>query len=186
MDKDWIIQLYEYFYRKTKFKRKYKLKLGKLENKWIDNFLNSLDQSYNKEWFFEYFLFQFAYWYRLKQEFNGDFQLNWVIGIKALDRYRNRNKDGDYYRSEFSRRLRIKYSDLVKETKKDLVPLNRVEDLERKRFLNEDLKGLLHCVSYTTLFDPRSEACKVCKTQKECIEIQVKTYTGLYEKRTQM
>ncbi len=160
-----IKDCYDIIYPKVSQSIDFELKLTERIRTILKNFTNLVDKRYDKdsigpEWIWEYTIFQFAYYDKMKTA--RDVQINWIYGKKALDRWVNREKDYAYYNSQYQ----IKYN-IAKP-----VEIERIEgekefnSRERSRFYGTD-EGYFHCY-VLSLFSEFNKQCIKCKFNEEC------------------
>lgn len=155
---------FAYFYRKS-FNKRYEL--SDKDNKYIENFLSSLQKEYQdgigEEWLFEYLSFQFNKYSEAETKMNV--QLHWIYGKKALEKWKNRNLEHyQYFNDLFRKRYNIKRVDIISLDKHLLS--KDYKSKERNRFLDRNRK-LLHCRELL-LYDENSADCMICKNKKYC------------------
>lgn len=170
---DFVIELYELFYRDFTGNSRYKFNYNKQNLSLVNKFVESLDHRYGDDWLFEYFGFQFQI--RSTQETKIDFMfgkvkimLSWIIGPKALNNYLKSSDGQKFYGRDYIRKKGIKnprkvdqYLSFENSEMKDY--FNR----ERRRFINTDL-GLVHCKDLKLSYDIKSKYCLICKHKKIC------------------
>jgi len=157
-----VVKLYEYFYQIFSNYRDFEFRPTDRQKKTIDNFLLLLTPSHGEEWLFDYFCFQFGRYYTMNTRFGkGKIMLNWVIGKKSLDYYKNASDEEKYYGREVKRKFSLK-NPLIEVHTTKLTHL----DIERKRFYNTDL-GLLHCRELD-LYEEKNKYCIMCKNKNYC------------------
>lgn len=151
------------------------------ERKLIENFTNFLIGEYHgsigEEWLYRYFVFQYEYWRTKKTRLGstGLAQIAWIIGKDAYSRWEKRQT----YFWYFCQQNFLKFNSAVNFTnfsyyinKHEKKKINQnIEDIERKRYLNTQ-QGLIHCLSYTNLFNPNSEFCIKCNNSVICKKIK--------------
>lgn len=181
---DQIITIYQYFCNKVSKNKYFTFIPTKSEEKSIETLITFLSKKSSKslvtsELLFSYFSFQFEYWSNKTTTFGkGKVMLNWVVGKKAFERWNNKTNVTFFY-EKFCRENNIKKSEILSiinytETKQNNNnALFRLEEVERKRFLNKTL-GLQHCLGLTSLFNEQSSSCNTCNSSIKCREILMK------------
>lgn len=175
---DFIIELYELFYRDFTGNRKYKFNYNKQNLTLVKKFIDKLNYNHNEDWLFDYFGFQFQV--RSTQNINPNFMfgkvkvmLGWIIGPKALSTYLKASDEQKYYGREYIINRKIKNPKQERFIPFENVELKDYYDRERRRFLNTDL-GLVHCKDLGLSYDKRSKYCVTCKNKKLCISVEIK------------
>lgn len=175
---DFVIELYELFYRDFTGNKKYKFNYDKKNLTTVNNFVGKLNYNHNEDWLFDYFGFQFQI--RSTQAINPNFMfgrvkvlLNWIIGSKALNTYLKASDEQKYYGREYVINRGIKNP-----KQEQFIPFEKHEtkdyyERERRRFLNTDL-GFIHCRDLGLSYDKLSKYCVTCKNKKLCINVVIK------------
>lgn len=176
-----VLWSFDYFSKKTNNYQNYTYKLGKGEDVTLLKFINFIRSEYGelsigKNWLFDYFCFQFEYWRTKNIKYTrggGIVELSWVIGKKAIDRFKTRNNSYQY----FSDIGVIKIYKISKEdyfsffiTKKEIPTSNR-GNIERARFFNTE-QGFLHCIENTSRYNIKFKECVLCKFRLKCKKIK--------------
>lgn len=179
-----IIAIYEELFKQTTLNRNYKLIPNKVDRKLIISYIKWLDEKYHKEeigvdFLINYFEFQFSHYVGMKTKFNKVIMLNWLIGKKAIERWEKRNPKLKWIvkvriNSEFSLNLRETFkaeNQIKKQTEREgfISQTNESEEIYKRRF-HDTLKGFVYCQMFTTLYNPKSELCKVCLNREICKE----------------
>jgi hypothetical protein len=189
IDVEMVESFYQYFYthvyRDNKFV-KYTTSIRDCET-----FIKLVDKEYTLQsvgvnFLWEYFVYQFDYWYELKFKngFSDKVVLAWIIGKKAFDRWKTRDREYDWIidKSVILDKYKLQKNELFS---KNVQPEKSGYDASkaiRKQHLNTE-KGFAICVQYTTLFDPKDVSCIMCKHKKECKELLRVNYPKLYRQR---
>ena len=123
----------------------------------LNKFLTTIPKGVGEDWFFNYTIFQFAYYSNLKTHCSRVY-LNWVYGPKALERWENRTEQQLFYSNQF--KLQFKLS----------LPLKTLNSrsyfiLERSRFQKKE-RQLLHCNELSLFSD--DQICKSCYYYDKC------------------
>jgi len=173
---NYIVELYELFYRDFTGNSKFKFVYSKQNLSLINSFISKLDHKYGTDWLFDYFGFQFQL--RSTQDINPNFMfgkvkimLSWVIGSKAFNYYLQASDEQKFYGRDYVRKRGIK-NHFKEDTyfRFDSIDLKSYHDRERRRFLNTDL-GFIHCNDLKLSFDNKSKYCLICKNKKLCIRL---------------
>lgn len=135
-----------------------------------------------------YFDFQFNYWYRKDAKYGKgtSIQIEWIIGNKAVERWKN---DSKRYLSFKVRKNLKKDNDFTKIRKK--VDVKRLsvfievqEREERLKAKNLNMENCLEiCTLNTTLYNHKSSNCMSCKFKKECKKNLKSMYPAIYKLR---
>lgn len=177
-----ILGSFDFFSIKTGNYYNYTYKLCKGEDKVILKFINFIRTTYGeisigKHWLFDYFCFQFEYWRTKNIKYKkggGIIELSWVIGDKAILRWKNRVKDYQYFYKtgllKYSSLTKGEYFSLFEQEKREVLNKKNIIDLERERFFNKD-NGFLHCFQFA-YYNSNSKLCKICKFRSKCKDIK--------------
>lgn len=186
-----IYYLYQLFYRRFYGNEKYIFNPSQNMQSHISKFIELIDKKYQLDsiglnFLITYFIFQFEYWSKLdikeRTDWSDRIQLNWIIGEKAFDRWIKRDSAFDYqlYISDFCLKYKIRRSEIKDFFKEeDDTFLNKAEEIEKARFHNEE-KGLVNCLTSTTLFYHRSPLCVSCKEKIDCKKLLKVNYEQIY------
>lgn len=129
-----VIKYYEYFFQEISGNRGFTFNIKDSQKSLIDNFVKMIPETAGEDWLFDFFLYQFSRYYDKKTRFGtGIVMLNWVIGKKALQEYKNRTEQQLHFVNEF----RVRY---------ELKPFKEVESKEIIQSLKKDrIGGLRKC-----------------------------------------
>lgn len=132
----------------------------------LESFRKALEKFYDIEsldkWFYwNYFLFQFTYWSGKKTRFEGAIPLNWILGKKAVEKWRLKPENWNYWCFEF-----LKKRQLELPISFDKFNLREIESIDRKRYYNQE-QGFLLCQELD-LYDSKHKDCILCKFRKKC------------------
>lgn len=137
------------------------------------------------DYLWNYFVYQFEYWKKLEiEKRNKKIDISYIVGKKAFDRYISRDTEYDWQITENART----YSKILFEEKVSLpIKVNNnssydSDDIYRATSLNTEL-GLSNCITYTSLFNPKSNNCSQCNFQNQCIQTQQQLYPRIYRNR---
>lgn len=138
------------------------------EEKMFDNFVKKLNYSIGDDWLWNFFCFQFNHYVDMKT-FNGrgKVMVGWVIGDKALQRFRNATEQEMYFTEVFRNRFKVKNPLKVVET---LTPDKEYLERERNRF-KDSVRQLIHCKEHN-LYDSKSKTCFMCINKNDCKPIK--------------
>lgn len=187
MDKVKLVQrLYVYFLNKFSEKR-YSISFNEKNLKTVQSFFKLLEKKHDLDqldvnWFFNYFLITFSFYFNKDLKQGNKTYLNWILGKKSYEKYVNLNKDQLYYVRQFKIEKKINLYDFIKWYKISDIGLTEREEFERKRFLNTT-DGLLNCIEGTTLYHNKSLVCMLCKNKEDCKESLKKIYSQFYKER---
>lgn len=130
-----------------------------------------------------------VYQWRDINRWQDRWQLNWVFGKKAVERFKNQKNGSKYYQD-----LWLGENDLTRDILYATVapikkehPMRKYietphEESIKQRFLNQQ-KGFVLCVSNTLMYAPSSASCRSCSFAQECIKILKTKYPELYRLR---
>lgn len=153
----------------------------------MNNFVSLVEGRYGLDcvgpfFLFEYFTYQYDYWFHCELGGStGKFQLSWIIGEKALDRFEERFIDMVQARA-FIRRHGLSQQEFEPVKKSDPSKLKISEENDKKIFHNTD-NGYGLCVEATTLINLKSPWCEECIFQDKCKDQLKRDYPLLYIKR---
>jgi len=159
-----VIELYEYFCQNVSGNQFFEFQPRVNEIKMMKVFVDSLSPSHGEDWLFNYFCFQFHRYTDKKTRFGqGVIYLNWVIGQKAILKFKEASSEELYYMEQFKSSFNL-VNILLKpqsiENGKDY------KDRERRRFYNTT-RGLLHCKE-NSLYSQKNKNCITCKNKTDC------------------
>lgn len=183
-----IIDFYQYFYRKKHKTEKYTYKPSDRARKMINNFIKKLDELYSlkvigKSFLWNYFVYQFNYWRSAELvSFYGKFKIEYVIGNKALKRFKEDKYDNLWVTqgSEIISDYNLRKSDLVKEER---VEYKSNYEITLKKKHHNKPKGFYLCIETTTLYNPQHLCCITCDFKHDCKKILKDRFFNLYQKR---
>jgi len=181
-----VKRLYDYFFNKV-YRSHVDLNLtSELNRKMIDNFAKVVGAQLNLpnvgiNYLVEYFTFQFKYW--SDKTTARRLTLNWVIGRKALRRWRDHHPEVRYYVRRFVKEHGLDLDALRRELAPEPEPtvLSAAEEVEKVRFAGP--ARLYHCTQTTTLYHHRSLTCLGCDQRVACKKLLRRTHPSLYSKR---
>jgi hypothetical protein len=180
-----IINLYVFFY-KAVYKSAPTLESSRQVKKLIANYLESMHASdfVGSDSLIDYFCYQWNYWYSL--DTRERVQLSWLLGDKARERWSKRNREvyRYYYKIGVMTHCDIAPFDLLNcivEEDKPKDTLSQAEENEKTFF--EGAAQLAHCLEKTSLFHPKSKACRECSERVECKLFLAKENFDLYVTR---
>jgi hypothetical protein len=181
--------LYELFYRGLYNQRSYIYTPSESAEKNIHNFIKLLDKKYTLEsigdnFLATYFIFQFAYWSELDlTAYNKNIVISYIIGPKAFKRWVERDIEYDYTidliqvkKTNVTRGEAIRLISEVNEIRQDTL---KHEEREKIRFVKTD-RQFTHCIENTTLYNPRSLHCLICKDKADCILLLEKRFPQIF------
>lgn len=182
---------FEYFYSRFYSDDKYKFNYSKTSLKTAESFIAKLSKknllaAYGVDFIWQYTVFQFSFWEDITQLTtpSGRIEFNLIFGIKALDRWFNRDIEKDWlnYESTFITRRNIsteKLKELLVIPEKDIVKYNNPV---RASGLGKDY-GFNNCIEFTTLYDHNDISCNICPHKEDCKELLRINYPQIYKKR---
>lgn len=136
-----------------------------LEDKTIETFLTKLKNQgvdinlIERDYFWNYIVYQIKYWVEKKTRFNGKIYVSWVFGDKAIKRWLSKNENYLYFSEQFLREYDIK---------RPIQYYAFKVDLQKKRELySSSEEGYLLCIE-EDLFSLKSSICKKCKYLNIC------------------
>lgn len=192
-----VYKIHGEFYRQITNKQYYEYEPSKNDVVTCKKFVGFLKRDFNLisigyEFLINYFESGWEYWHE-KQNLKyglGSVKLSWLIGKKAYDRwYKIKDQDRDWerfnrgvrklYRINILTKLRQPKSEFYK---KAVVMLNDEEEVERKRFLNQEF-GFDWCISSTSLHNPLSSVCQECIYAEDCKELLREKMPNTYKMR---
>lgn len=177
MKKESIVKGYTYFFNKIINSHYSNLDLKRpREDKLIENFLKRANQRYRYSigvnWLFDYLSFQFEYWQGL--ETHRNVSPTWIFGKKAFERFENRKDSYQYF---YEKNIlepyfisKIDFVNLFSEDEEPNAKTNKVEEIEKERFLNTQ-RGFIHCIQNTTMYNHYSSNCIKCVFKSDCKSI---------------
>lgn len=162
--KEDVLKLYEYLYRISSKNRSFKFKPSLRETTIIDNFVGKLTESHGKDWLFNFLTYQFSRYIDQDTQFgNGKILVGWVLGDKALQRFRDASEQELYYANQFIVNYEVK--NILFE--RELIDDSDYKHRERMRYYGTD-RGLVHCKTMINLFNPQHKDCIFCKYKEYC------------------
>lgn len=166
-----IVNLYLELYVKVSMNENYVLNYSASQETMIYNFIDYFGaMKITKDFLRAYFEFQFNYTYKFEKFGKGKVMLNWVIGKKAIERWKDRDKFKFKYHILYGIKKHINISNKNPASIGWLDKLAKGlphEDDQRAKHLNTN-KGVLWCYSNTTMYNHRSDYCVMCKFSDIC------------------
>lgn len=105
-----------------------------------------------------------------------NFSISWAFGKKGVDRFYNAKRGVRYYQdiwlkeNNWSRdELKCKFVEFKEHPLKKFIYID-AEETTKKKMLNSDA-GLALCITTTSLFSPKSNACNECRFNSQCEQI---------------
>lgn len=183
MDKILIAKtLFSFFYFKF---YGYKPSFSDREEKMFQNFLSKIDRVYGLNgvginFFIDYM--SYAWNFYLGNTGNGQPKRKvtpgWIVGPKMFDRWIKKIENYDSsYEYRLYRKLNTNRSKIRSELEfqfsesEDISDISTSEENEKRRF-GDSLAQLYHCIQFTTLFNPKSVNCILCKQKVKCRQIK--------------
>lgn len=159
-----VKEIYQYLYEICSGHRFDNFRYSKNDQTIIDRFVAKLNYSIGEDWLWEYFCYQFNRYVDLNTRIGkGKIPVSWVMGQKAIEKYKNVSEEELFYVNEFKIRFDIKNPISKKEL---IIRDNNYKDMERKRFKNAE-RQFIHCKE-NDLFDKLNKICFNCKNKKYC------------------
>jgi hypothetical protein len=127
--------------------------------------LNNLYPSIDGKFLFDFIILQFNHYENfILARGKNRLQLSWLVGDKAIERWKNKSENWNYFNREFCKKYRIK----APEKKYQVNEEGRKEfrSRERKRFYNTE-RGLIHCMELE-LFESLNSQCLECNYKNIC------------------
>jgi len=186
-----LILLYESLYQQLSLKSHFKFFPTVSDEILIEKFISWVNVSKqsraNPDFLIAFFEFQFSHYSGVQTKYGkNQIMFNWVIGPKAIERFEKRTISKRWL-------VRLKNKEIGLSLKEALKPVkiiksyeNKIYDFEEKekqRFYNTP-KGLLYCLTTTTLYNPMSKLCNECNNKEDCLKVLENEYPKLYNKRT--
>lgn len=141
----------------------------------------------NIDFLIAYFEFQFSHYEGVKTKYGkNQIMFNWIIGTKAILRFEQRKVSERWL-------VRLKNKNVGLNLKKVLEKFDKPEKLyvnklyefeekEKNRYYNTP-KGIMYCLTVTTLFNPISTVCLNCINKKDCKVILKENFPKLFTLR---
>jgi len=189
--------MYVYFYRRVTGQPAWFVQLTDKKRLTIVKFIMRLEEEYGEHtqvgnhFMFYYCAYQFGQYAR-----DGEFidtrrkdLITWIFGPKAWERWLNRNPDTwQYYlydegilaHYELTKESAVRF---VEGAYKDATRTSQHEEEIKKRFADDPDGRFASCIQYTTLYNPLSTICLMCKYRNRCRKLQSTTYPEIYELR---
>ena len=181
-----VSKYFQYFYSLVSGHTNYQFRPTMAESKMIQSFLKFMP-GITEDVLFDYMSFQFHYWHDKDTRFGrGKIQFNWVVGQKAVNRYRDsENKYWYYFSTVLNEKFGILKSDLIKpKISATMLSVYDYEEADKMLFHNT-LEGVIFCSDYTTMWNPKSKACSSCTNVGTCKEVMRKKYSLVYNSRVE-
>lgn len=153
------------------------------ELKMVDNFVEKLDSSSGTVFLYNYFAFQFDYW--LDKNTRAEerrLPMGWIVGKKAIDRWRNRREKDLYHCLKTARQIGLKLSHFTNKQKYNYAEIKSSEETRKSYFHNTE-QGFGYCVETTTLYHDKSSFCQTCCFADECKKLLKQTFPKIYIQR---
>lgn len=145
------------------------------------------DVNIGKDFIVKFCQFGMQSWFNedMSDEQKYQCRFSWVFSSKSVKRYKNVGgaKGAQYViRYGLKKEKGVALIKGVKPSPSPYLELRKVEENFKKEFHNTK-KGLVWCVSNTTLFHHISPLCSSCTNKKECKEILKENYNKIYKLR---
>ena len=162
--KEKVIKMYEYLYGISTGNQNFEFKPSEKDNKILDNFVSKLTPSHGDDWLFTFMNYQFSRYIDQETRFGkGKILLGWVIGDKAIQKYKDATDEEKYYGEKFKTDYQV--TNILTEPPKVEISKEYL-DRERSRFYATE-RGLIHCTE-NKLYDPSSKWCMTCHYKLYC------------------
>ena len=159
----------------------------------ICRFIKWLNKEYNQQvdinFLIDYFKFQFSHYSGVNTQYGKNvIMLHWIIGQKAIDRWKNRDVRKKWLvrvklKNEVELKLTQTYNNINKKRKQNkFKDIYKYEENDKRRFHNTE-KGFQYCLYTTTLYNPLSKLCESCKFNIDCRDILNVNHPKLYKER---
>jgi hypothetical protein len=160
---------YEHIYSNVSGFPDYEIQLNKKNKTTLDNFTKRLENEFkgaiDKQFLQTFILFQFLYYDDKKTRLGkGRVYLNWILGEKAIERWKNKHERWFYFVEEYRKSLDI--PNIVEKQAIDSEKVSLHRQRERKRFWGSEM-GFLHCYEFE-LYEKYSSECLSCKFKNNC------------------
>lgn len=192
-----IEELQTHFFRQVSGYENYKFKVQQRDVAMIAKFVKwgkeNYKDSFSTDFLINYFEFHYSYYSRITTRFGkGVIMLNWIVGEKARERWKDRdlknnryikfslNKNSQGYLKNLYLSSRQKQKD--REKIKYILEINNLEEEFKKAFYDSE-KGFLFCCQQTTLYNGNSELCRNCKFKEQCKETLKSNYPKVFKIR---
>lgn len=125
----------------------------------INKFITEKERQIGDNWLFDFFLFQFNRYHNQKTRFGtGIVHLNWVIGKKALESWKNRTEQELFYIDDFRQKYNLK---------NPLIPKIQ-HKLSEDHFNNiRKRKNIVDCLNFS-LYEEKNVICRFCENKLIC------------------
>jgi hypothetical protein len=145
------------------------VKLNQTNKKVLDSFIKRLENEFkgaiDEQFLQTFILFQFLYYDSKKTRLGkGRVYLNWILGEKAIERWKNKHENWFYFVEQYRKSL-----DIPNVPEKHVIDTEKVSlhrQRERKRFWGS-YEGFLHCLT-EELHEKYSSECLSCKFKNNC------------------
>lgn len=179
--------IFDFFYQRIYKSPGFQLDLDvNNQRKQVDNFVKLISkhyplQSIGTNFLIEYFCFAFHYW--SDKVTKRRISLNWIIGKKLFQRWLDKADSQKYFDDRFlyenDINLDVLRFNLAQLEEKQ--GLDASEEIEKQRHRGE--ARLFHCLQYTTMYNHRSEICRMCSENITCKKLLKVEYPAIYRKR---
>jgi len=167
---DKIKHIFEVVYGEFSGNRLYELKLGnEMNKKHMRSFHSLLQKEYagsiDEEFLLNFIVFQFRNYENTRTRLGKrKVHIQWILGKKALERWKEKPENWLYFNNRFIKKHNIKIE--VSKKEKDLSSEKFTKSKERRRFLNQE-RGYIHCMELD-LFERYSKECVICMFKTIC------------------
>jgi hypothetical protein len=192
-----VKQVYEFYSIVVSKDKKFKFKQNWNEKVLLDNFEAILTEQFGDKlsipFIYDYFNFQYNYWEDkiiTKNKIKGIYDLSWIIGPKSYERWEKKGPNWKYFVVQnFIKKHHLEINLLYLHLGIDNPRLNtqyknvfKCEERDRAMYLNQNI-GLGHCVSFTSLYHPKSESCPNCENKIRCQKLLFHNFPLIYKER---
>lgn len=184
--KDNVLSLYETFTHAID--ESLSIELSDREVVMVDNFIDKLvkehgDSSIGVTYLYNYFAFQFDYWIGKETRANSRrFPMGWIVGGKAMQRWKDRRERDLYHCLKTASRLGVKVGQFKKKRAFDYSKTQPHEENDKAAYFNTE-QGFGFCVETTTLYNHKSAFCSKCVFADSCKEILAEMYPRILIQR---
>jgi hypothetical protein len=191
-----VVDLYKYHIIQITKNASYKFKMTPTRNQMILNFIELFKSMTNSDFVAEdnlrkFMEYQFNYWYKHDAKYGKgtSIQIEWIIGSKAIERWKSRT-DKQKKKTDFIIRKNlkkdVKFSEVDKTASDDykriLLKVRDSEENEKARFYNTS-KGFSYCLISTSLYNHKSKYCSLCNKSSECKKYLEENFNKVYKVR---
>lgn len=192
------IEIYTEFFRQVTYNKNYVFSKFKADILQVSRFADWLLSQYKPEqigidFLIDFFKFQFSRYAGINTQYGRNaIMIHWLIGKKAQGEWKNQKHSKRWMVNfKLSKTVEIRLRDAfkkqinsenLKRSIKRLTKLHLHEETEKMRYF-DTMRGFIHCMGMTTLFNPASLACQQCKFNQNCQSVMKKQSPKLFKIR---